>query len=79
MLIAEGHDRACRIPVRIIADQRDAFDAFGANLARNGVSGQPAFMGLSARHRNGVIVEDLVGNVGAEAMANRNASTPEWL
>ena len=47
---------------------------------RDHVDRQAAFMRLAAGHRDGVVVEDLVGDVGARpTRAKRSASTPEWL
>ena len=56
---------ARRIFVRVVGDERDALGAFRGDLPRDLVDGQVAFDRLSAGHRDGVVVEDLVGDVDA--------------
>ncbi len=56
--------RAVAIFAGLVGDHRDALDAFGPDLARDHVDGEVAFMRLAAGHGDGVVVEDLVGDVG---------------
>ena len=55
---------AAGIFVRLVGDDGDALDALGAHLPGDHVDGQAAFMRLAAGHGDGVVVEDLVGDVG---------------
>ena len=50
--------------LRLVGHHRNAFDTLCANLARNVVNLETALMWLATRHRDGVVVEDLVGDVG---------------
>ena len=50
--------------VRLVGDDGDALDALGAHLPGDHVDGQAAFVRLAAGHGDGVVVEDLVGDVG---------------
>ena len=53
-----------RIFLRLVGDDDDLSRALGRDLARDHVDGQPAFMALAAGHRDGVVEQDLVGDVG---------------
>ena len=64
------------ISVGIVGNECDALDTFGANLPRNRINRQPALMRLPAGHRNGVVIEDLVGyvRVRRESEADRQSA-----
>ena len=61
---AGGELRAVAIFAGLVGDDGDALDALGPNLAGDHVDGEVAFMRLAAGHGDGVVVEDLVGDVG---------------
>ena len=72
--------RRAAVFVRLVGDDGDALDAFGAHLPGDHVDGEIALVRLAAGHRDGVVVEDLVGDVGAGRRARSAcASAPEWL
>ncbi len=56
--------RADRVFVRLVGDDGDALDALGADLPGDHVAGEIAVVRLAAGHRDRVVVEDLVGDVG---------------
>ena len=66
---AGGKLLAVAVFVRIVGDDGDALDAFGAHLAGDHVDGQAALVRLAAGHGDGVVVEDLVGDVGVGGRA----------
>jgi len=51
--------------VRLVGNQHDTLRALGRNLAGDFVNRETALMRLTAGHGDGVVVEDLVGHVGA--------------
>ena len=54
-----------RILVRLVGDDNDLLRALGIDLERDVGHRRLAFHGLSAGHRHGVVVENLVGDVDA--------------
>ena len=62
-MLREGD--AAGIFFRIVGDDGDALDAFGAHLPRDHVDRQPALVRLAAGHGHGIVIEDLEGDVGA--------------
>ena len=80
--VMEGHMRREAgigwIFVGLVGDDRDALDAFGAHLMGDHRHAELAVMRLAAGHGDGVVVEDLVGDVDAATpIAARMASRPE--
>ncbi len=60
-----GRKRAARgIFVGLVGDHRDAFDTDGAHLLGDLLDGQAAVIALPARHGDGIVEQDLVGDVG---------------
>ena len=57
--------RALRIFLRLVGDDDDALGAFGRDLARDLRHGEAAVVALAAGHRDGVVEQDLVGDVDA--------------
>src|SRR5690606_14824515 len=66
--VVEGDARrprdGCRIFVRLVRDEGDALDAFGPHLPRDHVHREVALVVLAARHGDGIVEQDLVGDVG---------------
>ncbi len=58
-----GQVRTVAVAAQIFRHQRDAGDAFGRHLLRHHRYGNQAVHGLAARHGDGVVVEDFVGDV----------------
>ena len=51
--------------LRLVGDDGDALDAFGAHLMGDHRHGELAVMRLAAGHGDGIVEEDLVGDVDA--------------
>ena len=60
-----GGQRSGGVFLRLVGDDDDALDAFGRDLPRDLRDGQAAVERLAAGHRDGVVVEDLVGDIDA--------------
>ena len=60
-----GRDVGRRIEMRVFRDQIDLADAFGMKLEGDLLRRQFAVDMLAAGHRGRIVVEDLVGDVGA--------------
>ncbi len=56
---------AGRVFVRLVGDDGDALHAFRGELAGDLVDRRAAFDMLAAGHGDGIVIEDLVGDVGA--------------
>src|SRR5204863_7767552 len=65
-----------RIFPRLVRDDDNALDAFGRDLARDLGNGEAAVVGLTPRHRHGIIEQNLVGDVhaGGDGGADRQIS-----
>ena len=59
-----GRELGARIFLGLIGDDSDAIDAFGTHLAGDQRHAEPAVMRLAASHGDGIVIEDLVGDVG---------------
>ena len=72
-------DAVRRISVGILRDQIDLADALGVQLEGDLLRRQVAVMALAAGHRDRVVVEDLVGDVGlgGDRLADREAAGME--
>ena len=68
--------RALRIFVRVVCHERDLLRAFRRHLPRHLVDGHAAFDRLSAGHRDGVVVENLVGDVDARRRRSAHGERP---
>jgi hypothetical protein len=60
--------------VRIVRNERNARDTLGTDAVRDGVYAEGPIDGLTAGHGDGVVVEDLVCNIGAggDRLADRH-------
>ena len=65
MVSPRGQSSRLRIFPRLVGDDDDALGAFGRHLARDLRHRQAAVVGLAAGHRDGVVEQDLVGDVDA--------------
>ena len=74
-----GRDVGRRIEMRIFRDQVDLADTFGVKLEGDLLRRELAVDMLAAGHRGRVVVEDLVGDVGArgDRLADREAAGME--
>ena len=74
-----GRDVGRRIGVGIFRDEIDVADAFGVKLEGDLLRRQFAVDMLAAGHRGRVVIEDLVGDVGAggDRLADREAAGME--
>ena len=59
-----GQSMSLGVFVRLVGDDDDALGAFGRDLAGDLRHGEAAVVGLAAGHRDGVVEQDLVGDVG---------------
>ena len=73
---AGGKLRSVAVFVRLVGDDGDALDAFRPHLPGDHVDGEIALQRLAAGHRHGVVVEDLVGDVGIARNREANAPAP---
>ena len=64
MVSPAGHEVSRRIFVRLVGDDDDALGAFGGDLAGDLRHGEAAVIGLPAGHRDRVVEQNLVGDVG---------------
>jgi hypothetical protein len=68
-----------RILVGLVGDDDDLLRALGLDLARDLGNAERAVMRLAAGHGDGVVVEDLVGDVDARRRPTGGSpSGPEW-
>ena len=74
-----GRDVGSRIELRVFRDQVDMADAFGMKLEGDLLRREFAVDMLAAGHRGRVVIEDLVGDVGArgDRLADREAAGVE--
>ena len=79
--VAMPHDRALgqcalAVPARFVGAHDDALDAFGRQLVRQLCDGQRALGVLRARHRDDLVVQQLVGDVHPGCDARLDGELP---